>query len=117
MIFAVDHQSDVGVLRNDCFERKPPQFADTIGKAGRNVDRKRSIMPLEDRISIRQRVAISVINCYADKPPPKIPLCQALMHFVKADDFNAGAPEKPQDALQEVGRYFQEPVWLEPLRP
>src|SRR5205823_13038775 len=73
--------------------------------------------PLEDRISMFERIAIAIIDGYADKPLPKITRAKAAMHFIEADDLNPGTLEELEDAFQELRCYFQEPVRLESAMP
>src|SRR5258705_1166860 len=113
LLLAIDQQPDIRVTCNHGLKRKPPQFANAIRKTGRDIDREWRLVPLEDWIGVFERVAITVIDRYADKSALEILLGKASLHLIETDDFQPGAPEKLEDTFQECGRYFEKAVWLE----
>ena len=83
MLVAGDHR----------FEREPPQLADPVGKAGRDVDGERHVRFFQDRIGELQRVAVAVVEGDADETPREIALDQAAVHLVEADEIDADAAQ------------------------
>ena len=55
------------VLGDHRFEREPPQFAEPVGKAGRDVERERHLVFLQQRIGPLQQIAIAVVEGEADE--------------------------------------------------
>src|SRR5262245_51998523 len=44
LVLAVDHHADPAVLGNHGFDREPPQFAQSVGKTGRDIHRERHLV-------------------------------------------------------------------------
>ena len=116
-VLAVDDEPDLVVLRDHRFQRQPPQLAEPVGEARGDVDRERHAGRLEDRIGESQRVAVAVVEREADEAPGEIAFRQAAVHFVEADEVEAGAAQQRDDAGQKPRRDLEQPIGLEAAGP
>ena len=115
-VLPVHHQRDAAVLRDRGFQREPPQFAGAVGKAGRNVDRERHVVFLQDRKRVAQIVAIAVVEREADEAAAEILLLEPAVHFVERDDIDVRAAQAADHVLEKFGRDLQQPVRLKRIR-
>src|SRR6266446_5640862 len=115
LLLAVDQEADALVAGDDRFEREPPQFAEPVGEARRDVDGERHLVALEDGIGPLQGVAVAVVNGDADEAPLKVALDEATMHLVEADEIEPCLAQIAYHVFEEARRHFEQPVGLEPL--
>ena len=116
-VLAVDDEPDLVVLRDHRFQRQPPEFAEPVGEARGDVDRERHAGRLEDRIGESQRVAVAVVERETDEAPGEIAFRHAAVHFVEADEVEAGAAQQLDDAGEKPRRDLEQPIGLEAAGP
>src|SRR5689334_20549006 len=100
LVLAVDHQTNALVARNHRLEREPPQFAEPVREACRNVERERNLVFLQDRVGELQIVAIAVVESETDEAPARIALREAAMHLIERHDIEARAAQLATDLLE-----------------
>jgi hypothetical protein len=116
-VVAVDLQTDAIVVRDNRFEREPPQHAEPVGKTRRHIDGERHTRLFEDRIGVLLDVAIAVVEGEADEAPLEIALRHAAVHLVEADEVDVGAAQKLDHAGEEARRDLEQAIGLEAVRP
>ena len=100
-IVARDHEAEPALARDDLFERKPPGFAETIGKRGRHVNRERYAMPLQHRIGRGDHILGSAVEGQADEPPVRRHRHRAATHLVHPDDIIFPSLQRPEGLVEE----------------
>ena len=77
--FTVDAQSlaansylDLSARGDHTFKRNPPEITDAIGKARGHVEDEWDTVPLQDRPSIAQIIAVAVVKCECDEAATEI---------------------------------------------
>src|SRR5271166_2314552 len=117
LLLSIDQQLDAFVAGNDGLERQPPELAEPIGKAGWDVDRKRHLMLLEDRIGPVQRIPVAIVYGDAYETPTQISSGKTTVHFVEADEIEPRAAQPAHNVFEEARPYFEKPVRLKAVEP
>ncbi len=117
LLATVDIQADAIVVGDDPLQRHPPQFADPVGKSGRDIKRERHVVLLQDRPGILQEVAIAVVEGDADEAALEIALHQAAIHLVERDDVEVGTLQAPDHGRKKARRHLEQTVRLEGAAP
>src|SRR5262249_15598611 len=90
-----------------------PQFADPVGKAGRHVDGKRSLVARQNRIGPFKSIAVAVVDGDADEAPREVAFGEPPVHLVEADQVEVGAPDEADHVIEEARRDLEQAVGLE----
>ena len=88
-IASIDDKTNAIVARDHRFKRKPPQFAQTIRKAGGHVNGKRHSRFLKNGVGPLQRVTITIVENKADETPREISVDHAAVHLVEANQIQS----------------------------
>ncbi len=117
LLTAIHQEPQVRVAGDHRLEHQPPELADPIGEARRDIDGERHLMLLQDGIGPLQRVTVAVVDRHRDKTPPQVALHEPPVHLLQADEVDAGTPQPGDDIVEKARAHFEQPVGLEAIRP
>ena len=100
-IVARDHEAEPALARDDLLERKPPGFAETIGKRGRHVNRERHAMLRQHRIGRGDHILGSAVEGQADEASRGRHRHRAAADLVHPDHVIFPALQRPDSAVEE----------------
>src|SRR4029077_16189863 len=93
-------------------KRGPPQFAEAIREAGRDIHRERQFVFPQQWIGPAQEILVALFKCQTDETPLEIILDEAPMHLIQGDDIDACARKTSQEPFKKSGGDFEVPVRL-----